>query len=58
MVESGKFDWSQGGKFPSLTEPEPAYHGLRFYETFGDFAFTVKAHAVALARFRRDACRR
>src|SRR5271166_1377707 len=48
VVESGRFDWSQGGKFPSLTEPEPAYHGLRFYENFGDFAFTTKARAVAL----------
>ena len=51
IVESGKFDWSQGGKFPSLTEPEPAYHGLRFYENFGDFAFTTKARAVALRDF-------
>ncbi|WP_158926509.1 O-acetylhomoserine aminocarboxypropyltransferase [Acidisphaera sp. S103] len=48
VVESGKFDWGQGGKFPSMTEPEPAYHGLRFYENFGDFAFTTKARAVAL----------
>jgi len=51
IVESGKFDWSQGGKFPSMTEPEPAYHGLRFYENFGDFAFTTKARAVALRDF-------
>ncbi len=51
VVESGKFDWSQGGRFPSLTEPEPAYHGLRFYENFGDFAFTTKARAVALRDF-------
>jgi O-acetylhomoserine (thiol)-lyase len=48
VVESGKFDWAQNDKFPSLTEPEPAYHGLRFYENFGDFAFTTKARAVAL----------
>jgi O-acetylhomoserine (thiol)-lyase len=48
VVESGKFDWANGGKFPSMTEPEPAYHGLRFYENFGDFAFTTKARAVAL----------
>jgi O-acetylhomoserine (thiol)-lyase len=48
VVESGKFDWAQNNKFPSLTEPEPAYHGLRFYENFGDFAFTTKARAVAL----------
>ena len=48
VVESGKFDWAASGKFPSLTEPEPAYHGLRFYENFGDFAFTTKARAVGL----------
>jgi O-acetylhomoserine (thiol)-lyase len=51
VIESGKFDWNQGGKFPSLTEPEPAYHGFRFYENFGDFAFTMKARAVALRDF-------
>ena len=51
VVESGKFDWSQGGHFPALTDPEPAYHGLRFYENFGDFAFTTKARAVALRDF-------
>ncbi len=51
VVESGKFDWSQGGRFPSLTDPEPAYHGLRFFENFGDFAFTMKAQAVALRDF-------
>jgi O-acetylhomoserine (thiol)-lyase len=51
VVESGRFDWGQGGRFPSLTEPEPAYHGLKFYENFGDFAFTTKARAVALRDF-------
>ncbi len=51
VVESGRFDWSQSDKFPSLTDPEPAYHGLRFYENFGDFAFTTKARAVALRDF-------
>ena len=51
IVESGKFDWSQGGRFPSLTDPEPAYHGLKFFENFGDFAFTTKARAVALRDF-------
>ena len=51
VIESGRFDWNQGNKFPSLTEPEPAYHGLRFYELFGDFAFTTKARAVALRDF-------
>jgi O-acetylhomoserine (thiol)-lyase len=51
VVESGRFDWSQGNRFPSLTDPEPAYHGLKFYENFGDFAFTTKARAVALRDF-------
>src|SRR6202047_4287275 len=51
VVESGKFDWGQGDRFPSLTEPEPAYHGLKFFENFGDFAFTTKARAVALRDF-------
>ena len=51
VVESGRFDWSQGDRFPSLTDPEPAYHGLKFYENFGDFAFTTKARAVALRDF-------
>ena len=51
IVESGRFDWARGNRFPSLTEPEPAYHGLRFYENFGDFAFTTKARAVALRDF-------
>ena len=51
MVESGRFDWAQGGNFPSLAEPEPAYHGLNFFENFGDFAFTTKARAVALRDF-------
>jgi O-acetylhomoserine (thiol)-lyase len=51
VVESGKFDWSRGGRFPSLTDPEPAYHGLKFFENFGDFAFTMKARAVALRDF-------
>jgi len=51
VVESGKFDWGASGKFPSLAGPEPAYHGLNFYENFGDFAFTTKARAVALRDF-------
>ena len=51
VVDSGHFDWSCGGdtsKFPSLAQPEPGYHGITFYETFGDLAFTTFAHAVGL----------
>ena len=51
LVESGRFDWGKDNKFPSLADPEPAYHGLKFYENFGDFAFTTKARAVALRDF-------
>jgi O-acetylhomoserine (thiol)-lyase len=48
VVESGRFDWEKGGRFPGLTEPDPAYHGLDFYETFGPAAFAYKTRAVAL----------
>ena len=48
VVESGKFDWAASGKFPALTQPDPAYHGLNFYETFGDFGFSMKTRAVGL----------
>ena len=48
VIESGRFDWRQNDKFPSLTQPDPAYHGLTFHETFGDFGFSTKAKAVAL----------
>lgn len=51
VVESGRFDWTIGGKYPGMTEPDPAYHGLTFYETFGDFGFTMKARAVGLRDF-------
>jgi O-acetylhomoserine (thiol)-lyase len=51
VVESGRFDWARDNRFPSLTDPEPAYHGLKFFENFGDFAFTTKARAVALRDF-------
>lgn len=48
VVDSGAFDWSKSGKFPSLSEPEPAYHGLKFHETFGHLAFTFHGIAVGL----------
>jgi O-acetylhomoserine (thiol)-lyase len=48
VVESGKFDWAQNNKFPGLTTPDSAYHGLTFYETFGDFGFAMKTRAVGL----------
>ena len=51
IVESGRFDWAQNDKFPSMTRPDDAYHGLTFYETFGDFGFTMRVRAVALRDF-------
>jgi O-acetylhomoserine (thiol)-lyase len=51
VVESGRFDWAQNDKFPSMVGPEPAYHGLNFHETFGDFGFSTKARAVTLRDF-------
>ncbi|NAZ35476.1 O-acetylhomoserine aminocarboxypropyltransferase/cysteine synthase family protein [Rubellimicrobium sp. CFH 75288] len=48
IVDSGTFDWSASDRFPSLSEPEPAYHGLKFHETFGPMAFTFHGIAVGL----------
>lgn len=48
IVDSGKFDWSANDKFPSLSEPEQAYHGLKFHETFGPLAFTFHGIAIGL----------
>lgn len=48
IVDCGRFDWSASDKFPSLCAPEPAYHGLRFHETFGPLAFTFHSIAVGL----------
>jgi O-acetylhomoserine (thiol)-lyase len=48
VVDSGKFDWAANDKFPSLSEPEPAYHGLKFAETFGPLAFTFHGIAIGL----------
>ncbi|MGR3758580.1 O-acetylhomoserine aminocarboxypropyltransferase/cysteine synthase family protein [Roseobacteraceae bacterium NS-SX3] len=48
VIDSGKFDWSASDKFPSLSAPEPAYHGLKFHETFGPLAFTFHGIAIGL----------
>ncbi len=48
IVDSGQFDWFQNDKFPALSKPEPAYHGLTFFETFGDLAYTTYGHSVGL----------
>ncbi len=55
IVEGGRFDWGNG-KFPDMVLPSKGYHGVKFWETFGDFAYTMKArmevlrvHGAALA---------
>jgi O-acetylhomoserine (thiol)-lyase len=50
VVESGRFPWDNG-KFPGMTEPSPGYHGVRFYETFGDFGFTMRCRLEGLRVF-------
>ena len=50
VVESGKFKWDNGN-FPEMTEPSPGYHGVRFYETFGDFGYTMKARMEIMRTF-------
>ena len=48
VVDSGKFNWSASDKFPSLSQPEPAYHGLVFHPTLGNMAFTFHSIAIGL----------
>jgi O-acetylhomoserine (thiol)-lyase len=47
MVESGRFPWDNG-KFPGMIEPSKGYHGVKFFETFGDFGFTMRARMETL----------
>jgi len=47
IVDSGRFPWDRGA-FPQMLEPSKGYHGIRFYETFGDFAYIMKARVEAL----------
>ena len=47
IVESGKFPWDNG-KFPGMTEPSKGYHGVKFYETFGNFGFTMRCRMESL----------
>lgn len=48
IVDSGKFDWVASGKFPSLTEPNPSYHGISFVQAAGAAAFVTKVRAILL----------
>ena len=48
IVDSGKFDWEASGRFPSLTEPNPSYHGISFTKAAGAAAFVTKIRAILL----------
>ncbi|HOJ47713.1 MAG TPA: O-acetylhomoserine aminocarboxypropyltransferase/cysteine synthase [Bacillota bacterium] len=48
IVDSGKFDWIASGKFPSLVEPNPSYHGISFAKAVGPAAFVTKIRAILL----------
>lgn len=50
IVESGKFPWDNGN-FPGMVEPSKGYHGVRFYETFGDFGYTMRVRCEVLRTF-------
>jgi O-acetylhomoserine (thiol)-lyase len=47
LVEHGGFEWDNG-RFPEMVQPSPSYHGVKFWETFGDFAYTMKARMEVL----------
>ncbi|MGV8995929.1 MAG: O-acetylhomoserine aminocarboxypropyltransferase [Parvibaculaceae bacterium] len=48
IVDAGKFDWSKGGKFPTLTEPTASYNGLKIFETFGPISFAIACRVLGL----------
>jgi O-acetylhomoserine (thiol)-lyase len=48
IVDSGKIDWEASGKFASLTEPNPSYHGISFTKAVGPAAFVTKIRAILL----------
>lgn len=51
IVDSGKFNWQESGKFPDLVNPDPSYHGLSYTEAFKESAFIVKARGQLLRDF-------
>jgi O-acetylhomoserine (thiol)-lyase len=48
LIDAGKFDWSASGKFPEFTEPDPSYHGLRFWDALGPITYIIKARVSVL----------
>jgi len=51
IVDGGNFDWEASGRFPDFVNPEPAYHGLKFWETFGKITFIIRARTLVMRDF-------
>ncbi|MCS6266942.1 MAG: O-acetylhomoserine aminocarboxypropyltransferase/cysteine synthase [Vampirovibrio sp.] len=51
VVDGGNFDWEASGRFPDFVNPEPAYHGLKFWETFGKITFIIRARTLVMRDF-------
>ena len=47
IVDAGRFDWNNG-RYPEFTEPDPSYHGMRFFEAFGNLSYILKARVTML----------
>ncbi|OWR01418.1 O-acetylhomoserine aminocarboxypropyltransferase [Sphingopyxis witflariensis] len=48
IIDAGSFDWAKGGKYPTLSEPNASYHGLKFTEAFGNLAFILATRTLGL----------
>jgi len=48
IVDGGKFDWSASDKYPSLSQPNDGYHGMKLHETFGEIAFAIACRVIGL----------
>ena len=48
IVDGGSFDWSASGRYPTLSEPNPSYHGMKLHETFGNMAFAIACRVLGL----------
>lgn len=48
LVDGGSFDWSASGNYPTLSEPNDSYHGLKLHETFGNIAFAIACRVLGL----------
>ena len=48
IIESGKFNWKESGKYPAIADPNPSYHGVSFYDAVGPAAFVTYIRAILL----------